>query len=1173
MLRCVFCGNEWQGNRHGPARLFRSVKGCSQVTDEALMEMHYTSGYAFEGKWLERICKYEELHGPWVDERRTGGGQAQAWAASNAPVGARQQGDDVIDLDGEGEDCRAAGVEGEVEAAYSQRPVLETAMDIVAGLKNIQEPFDRTGATIMFDGRKSRDGKPIVNFLAAGARGVKMYSTLNSEGETDDALAVSGRWISIFYDFGPDRVNTICTDSASAYVKAGNALADPHMRPEYKRIMWLPYAAHVCNKLLPDIGTAGPWCVDIIVHARAVVHFIKMHGRADFLFRRESRHLRLLYSCETRFASVYAMLEHLVVVRRPLERMVDGTDWLREPWATTSIRQHVRWVRWQIRHGSWWDSMDILCAVMEPAYDLLHKMDRGGLCMSRVAEWTGRLARELEAALEPLEDGLADQIVRCLQERIAHMCEPAHAAACLLCPMRRSMQYYSGVCIALRVLYMWTCSFPAERKKAIHESIHTKKRNRLLFQKVTKLVEITANTRLLALQSAGGGLVLPWTQDESMLDFEGGLEADAVCEGVDHNIPEEDRDEQAQLWRRDACGSRPPPPVEDVFGVRAVTLRPYPRDDSSGDEREEADEGFRPHGSAAARPLYLVVVTRSSSMMPIMRGHHTVRLAGGDHAMESSSMRDFMAELEATLPSITEGESIVVRHVGDEDVGPQPQTVHMGESAPDTEEERMAREAREDEEEAARTKALADADPRTHAMAHDMEAMRHLETRGEGVHDNVAEDDQMEGSVGSAHTQTLEFRGLVVEAAAHISHAVQEREGETPAPDIDSAPIVPLPPDGEADAVAVVHDGEARCETVVHSTVPEADAAQVVAPQIVDSAHTTQLGDPGAVPGGDVEDEEAVGSPTAVGGDAEIGETGFGRDMEIQRSRRRPPRYVEQPRGSLMFGAMTVDQLGTCLATDLTETRRGVRIGSKKGKALLPRMQSISWGPASPTPPSDASLEVGAMGVGAAQSPPSVAQDRGARPSAPTSAAGRPRERGQATAGAMASLLGRTDIPWSNTRRSTSSTRKRQPGLERQCSSTSSTREVHAAWLEHRGGSGAEVEGAGGRGSAVPGARVSTHELREVSQILRADVLGPPRTQRPIPRRASRVDGETTGGEGLEMMRGRRRTDTLLAASQREMRLDGVTVVDDDQTDVAAEDADGEEDLSIHAARRTTYEL
>ncbi|GBG75964.1 hypothetical protein CBR_g21206 [Chara braunii] len=747
MLQCVFCGNEWQGNRHGVARHFRSVKGCLQVTNEALMEKHNMSGYAFEGKWLERIRKKLWLRFVYSNQLPFNIFRSPTWKAYTAHFRDKPASVPVV-----------WPFENEVA---SMDAVLETATDVVAGLKDIQEPFDRTGATIMSDGRKSRDG----NFLVAVARGVMMYPTLNRQGEIDDALAVLGRWISVFHDFGPDRVNAICTDSVSAYVKAGNALAHPHMRPAYKRITWLPCAGHVCNKLSSDIGTVGPW-----------------------------------------------------------------------------------------------------------------------LCMSRVIEWTGQLARDVEAAVKPLENELADQIFRCVQERVSHMCEPAHVVVYLLCPMRRSMQYYSDVVkdedkrlvrkaesyilsqtgfderrkeyrdavlqlrdfhmrtstctwggewahaaaemcvgdhetaesglrwsqyggcaperhrIAVRVLYMWTCSSPAERNWAIHESIHTKKHNRLLFSKVAKLVEIMANMRLLALQSAGGGLVLPWTHDESMFDVEGGLEADAICEGVDHSIPEEDRDVQAQLWRRDACGSRPLPPVEDVFGVRAATLRPYPRDDSSGDELEEADDGFRLHGAAAAQraedddgtwsdpeevhrrssgrdlfkdtargrfgvegcwdgsgsPVVELPVHGAEGDTAGMRGAHQRRgptgrgsldngevsegrggsvvppftihgvfersremsiadvagdvvsglggawslgdigtlgalpgsgyaeqfddahhegaphddAGGGDHAMESASMRDFMAELEATLPSMTEGESVVARQVEDEDVGP-----------------------------------------------------------------------------------------------------------------------------------------------------------------------------------------------------------------------------------------------------------------------------------------------------------------------------------------------------------------------------------------------------------------------------------------------------------------------------------------------------------------------
>ncbi|GBG70837.1 hypothetical protein CBR_g8137 [Chara braunii] len=933
----------------------------------------------------------------------------------------------------------------------------------------------------------------------------------------------------------------------------------------------------------------------------------------------------LLYSCETRFASVYAMLERLDAVQRPLERMVDKTDWCRESWATTSIRQHARWVRWQIRHGSWWDSMDILRAVMEPAYDLLRKMDHGGLCMSRIVECSGWLAREVEAVVRPLDDGLADQIFRCVQERVAHMCEPVHAAAHLLCPMRRSMRYYSGVVkdedkrlmreaeqyilsqtgfderrkeyrdavlqlrdfhirtstcawgreraraavemcvreqetvesglwwsqyggcapelqrIALRVLYMWTCSSPGERNWAIHESIHTKKRNSLLFPKVPKLVEITANTRLLALQSGGGGLVLPWTQDESILDVEGGLEADAVCEGVDHGIPEEDLDVQAQLWRRDACGSRLPPSIEDVFGVQAATLRPYPRDDSSGDEREEADEGFCPRGVGAAWRAEDDDDTWSDP-------EEVRRRSGGRDLFEDTARGRFGVEgcwdgsgspLVEPIPHT----SSPTVHGEEGDITGMQGAHHRqgptGKGSLDRGEDsegcgggvRLLR-LRKVPEVAKRQLIVGSESPPScrgatgagtggakiggarHERPIDVNREMGTGDVARGVAWSLGDIGTLDALPGNSTGHTEQF-----EDAHHEGVPEDEAVGGG-----DHALVISVHAQfhGRARGHSAIHDGgEARDETVVQSTVPEDDDAQSVAPQIVDSVDTALLGDPGAVPGGDVQDEEAVGSPAVVGGDAETGED-----------------RVREVHGDV--GAPS--------------TIHGSREEEGAGVMAPPPIRHDSP-TATLRPPSQRSRR---------RPPRYVEQPRGT--------AGRPRERGQATAGAVASLLGCTYIPWSNTRRSTAGTRKRQPGLGRRRSSTSSTREVHAVGFEHRGGSGAEVEGAGGRGSATPGARVSTHGLREVSQILGADVLGPPRTQRPLPRRASRLDGETTGGEGLEMMRGRHRTDTLLAASQRQMRLGGVTVVGDDHTDVAAEGADGEEDLSIHEARRATLE-
>ncbi|GBG61782.1 hypothetical protein CBR_g23741 [Chara braunii] len=408
-----------------------------------------------------------------------------------------------------------------------------------------------------------------------------LVRTMNREGERDRAPDVLAHWIKVFDDFSPKWVNAICTDSASAYVAAANMLQGPQQRPEHRRITWLPCAVHVCNKMLSDIGCSGPWSEDIIVRGRAVVRFIKEHDAALHIFRGESTQMGLIYPCETRFASVFAMVERLLTLRSTLERTVDGDTWGMVPW-DHSVRQLARWVRWQVRHGSWWDSMGILFRIMELVYDLLRRLDRGGLHMSRVVEWTQDLARQVAEEVCALPADLAHYIVQRVQARCAHMLEPAHAAAHLLCPSRRDLWYFKGVVseydaslvreaetyilsqtgfsvashdyetacaqlrnfhtrrgtiawggrdgdrdaqmcrgdaetyesgcwwsrygqcapqlqvIALRVMYMWTCSSPAERNWAVHEGVQTKKRNRLEFEKVAKLVEISTNVRLLS---------------------------------------------------------------------------------------------------------------------------------------------------------------------------------------------------------------------------------------------------------------------------------------------------------------------------------------------------------------------------------------------------------------------------------------------------------------------------------------------------------------------------------------------------------------------------------------------------------------------------------------------------------------------------------------------------
>ncbi|GBG70722.1 hypothetical protein CBR_g8021 [Chara braunii] len=72
--------------------------------------------------------------------------------------------------------------------------------------------------------------------------------------------------------------------------------------------------------------------------------------------------------------------------------------------------------------------------------------------------------------------------------------------------------------IATRLMYTWVCASPAERNWALHERIHEKRHNGLDFTKLTEMVEICTNKKLLACRQRRRGLVLPWGDLEEGLD-------------------------------------------------------------------------------------------------------------------------------------------------------------------------------------------------------------------------------------------------------------------------------------------------------------------------------------------------------------------------------------------------------------------------------------------------------------------------------------------------------------------------------------------------------------------------------------------------------------------------------------------------------------------------------
>ncbi|GBG64830.1 hypothetical protein CBR_g48298 [Chara braunii] len=302
--------------------------------------------------------------------------------------------------------------------------------------------FRHRGATILPDGRKSRSGKPLVNFLTGGANGALLYATVARDGSVrDTADIVYRRWLAIILSFPAKDVIGFRTDSASNYTAAARRFATDR-DPDIRRITWLPCSTHVCNLMLSDIEMRVGWVKDTIIRARALVRFSKSHSAAHALFRKVSPCVQLVEPVETRFASVFLMLTCLKGRQDALESMLHGDAWARILWERRHVPQ-AQWVQQQIRDAEFSRCVQYALLIMALVHQLLCRMDRRGMMMSVVYEWSQHVLQLMRRVDVP-----EDMIEPCVREvaiRNLHMLEPTHVAAHLLNPRRRSLMYYESL--------------------------------------------------------------------------------------------------------------------------------------------------------------------------------------------------------------------------------------------------------------------------------------------------------------------------------------------------------------------------------------------------------------------------------------------------------------------------------------------------------------------------------------------------------------------------------------------------------------------------------------------------------------------------------------------------------------------------------------------------------
>ena len=142
--------------------------------------------------------------------------------------------------------------------------------------------------------------------------------TINTTGNQKDDTYVATQILSFVQKVGADNVVQICTDNAPVMSLAACDVVrlNPHMYIQ-------GCAAYCFDLLLED----WDWMKKVIKKARLICVFIKNHHASQAIFRRLSPNLSINVPTETRFATNFIMIDHLVQVRNALERMVVDDDW------------------------------------------------------------------------------------------------------------------------------------------------------------------------------------------------------------------------------------------------------------------------------------------------------------------------------------------------------------------------------------------------------------------------------------------------------------------------------------------------------------------------------------------------------------------------------------------------------------------------------------------------------------------------------------------------------------------------------------------------------------------------------------------------------------------------------------------------------------------------------
>nr|XP_025877595.1 uncharacterized protein LOC112937328 [Oryza sativa Japonica Group] len=309
-------------------------------------------------------------------------------------------------------------------------------------------------------------------------------------------------------EIGEQHVVQVVTDNASVNTTAASLLTAK--RPS---IFWNGCAAHCLDLMLEDIGKLGP-VEETIANARQVTVFLYAHTRVLDLMRKFLNR-DLVRSGVTRFATAYLNLKSLLDNKKELVRLFKSDEMEQLGYLKQAKGKKASKV---IRSETFWKNVDIAVNYFEPLANVLRRMDSDvpsmgffhGLMLEAKKEISQRFDNDKSRFIE-----VWDIIDKRWDNKLK---TPLHLAGYYLNPYYyypnkqeiesdgsfRAAKWWlnHGTStpnlrkLAARILSLTCSSSACERNWSVFEQVHTKKRNRLLHERMRDLVFVKFNSKL-----------------------------------------------------------------------------------------------------------------------------------------------------------------------------------------------------------------------------------------------------------------------------------------------------------------------------------------------------------------------------------------------------------------------------------------------------------------------------------------------------------------------------------------------------------------------------------------------------------------------------------------------------------------------------------------------------